>query len=457
MAESLDASVAPSSLRAVTVPLGRDPVVDPLAVAGEDGVMFAAASGTLAGRGVAARLALPHGLADPDRLADVTDWLASVPHDDRRDPAARPGPTVTALGALPFDPAGPAELVVPELLFRADPDGGRWLTVTGTPEGVTGESPAALVARLAVVGDIATADGAPADRWGPGPRLTGVHATPPGPGYAAAVRAALIDIAGGAVEKVVLARSVVLTFDRRVDIEPVLRRLAEAEPTCTVFSMGTGDARFIGASPELLVRRVGPSVTALPLAGTVALDAADPAGERTRVDAFLASAKERIEHELVVSAIVEALRPLCPRVQVAKAPELVRLHTVAHLGTPIAATLSAAGRSPSALELVGHLHPTPAVGGVPRAAALARIAELEAFDRGRWAGPVGWVDAGGDGEWVIGIRSATVTDRSVRCLAGAGIVAGSDPGAELSETTVKLAPVVEAFDPEATARLAPTG
>jgi len=303
---------------------------------------------------------------------------------------------------------------------------------------------------------------------------------PPEVDYERAVTTALAELAHGALHKVVLARSVEARFDEAVTTGAILRKLHTQEPSCTIFAFPIeyagdegacekpGGSRFLGASPELLVRRRGSTVTSHPLAGTVGLDDLHPgsgAGQRTNSDAirdFLASAKDRNEHRLVVDEIVSALQPLCDELQAPTTPSLVRLHTVAHFGTLVQGTLrqipSSAckvghGGTPSILELLAILHPTPAVGGVPRLAALDCIAALEPAPRHHWAGPVGWVDAAGDGEWVIGIRSAAVRGRTVRLTAGAGIVSGSDPHAELAETTVKLASVLDAFSTGAARRL----
>ena len=262
-------------------------------------------------------------------------------------------------------------------------------------------------------------------------------------------------IAAGSLAKVVLARSVELAFDGPVPTVPGPGPAAGRRAHMHGLLLRHQPAgRFLGASPELLVRRRGPSVLSQPLAGTVALDADDPAAEARAIERFLASAKDRVEHELVVADIVSRAPPaLCLRRATPAAPALVRLHTVAHLGTPVRATLAGGADDPSALELVGRPAPHPGRGrrAPGRRPGLDRPAR--AHGRGQWAGPVGWVDARGDGDWMIGIRSATVAGRRVTCLAGAGIVAGSDPAAELAETTVKLAPVVEAFDPGATGRL----
>jgi isochorismate synthase len=214
---------------------------------------------------------------------------------------------------------------------------------------------------------------------------------------------------------------------------------------CTVFAMPVPAGTFFGASPELLVARHGRRVTCHPLAGTV------PRGTTARADAdaqrrLAASEKEHEEHRYVVDDVAAVLGPFCEELTVPPEPSLVAFRSVAHLGTRIIGRLA---RPMPVLELLERLHPTPAVGGTPRDAALAAIAEGEPDDRGYWAGPVGWTDATGDGEWMIGIRSALAgagpagSHRQVLTVrAGAGIVAGSDPDAEAAETNVKLATVL---------------
>jgi isochorismate synthase EntC len=204
--------------------------------------------------------------------------------------------------------------------------------------------------------------------------------------------------------------------------------------------------RFLGASPELLVSRRGGSARCHPLAGTVALTG-DPEGDRAAVERLRASGKDRGEHAVVVRAIVEALRASGGVVPEPGPPEIVRLRSVAHLATEVVARYRDAARAPDALELLAALHPTPAVGGFPTEVALQAIRQLEAAPRRSWAGPVGWVDHVGNGDWVIGIRSATVRGRRAWLWAGAGVVAESDPASELAETTVKLLPVADALLP----------
>jgi len=431
----------PADLRAVTVALD-DPGPDPLELAGDQGSLFAAPTFSLAGRGEAAVFDLPGGLEDRVALDHVVGWLADVPHHDE---VGRAGTRPTAQGALPFDRGRPGRLVVSELTTGRDAHG-RWVTWIGR-SGETVPGPDELATRLTALARVGVDDG-PGHRGSPDalPRLL---ALPEPQGYAQSVAAAVAAVADGPLAKVVLARCVDARFAQPVAAGEVLRRLHLGEPACTAFAHDVAGGRFLGVTPELMVARHGPEVTCQPLAGTIALGGPDDDAALAR---FLESAKNLTEHRLVVEDIARTLRPRCSSLDVPGTPTLVRLHSVAHLGTLIQGKLTVDGRvAEHALRLVAALHPTPAVGGVPRDEALAFIKAAEAVDRDHWAGPVGWVDAAGDGEWMIGIRSATVSadGTSARLCAGAGIVSGSDPAAELEETSVKLVPVLEALAPGA--------
>jgi isochorismate synthase len=250
------------------------------------------------------------------------------------------------------------------------------------------------------------------------------------------VRAALEAIGSGRLDKVVLAREAAVEAQWPFPRVELLRRLQRRAGGPTFLYASGG---FVGASPELLVRRHGRVATSRPMAGTVPRgDSAD--AEAGGLARLTRSPKEGMEHRLVVDAVAEGLAKVADRVEVGR-PEVVRLATVAHLATEITADLT--GPLPTALELAGLLHPTPAVGGSPRDAALAAIAALEPFDRGCYAGPVGWVDHAGDGEWAVALRGATLDGRRAHLLAGAGIVPGSDPDAEWVETEHKLRAMLE--------------
>jgi salicylate biosynthesis isochorismate synthase/menaquinone-specific isochorismate synthase len=201
-----------------------------------------------------------------------------------------------------------------------------------------------------------------------------------------------------------------------------------------VFAVGRGSATFIAASPELLVRREGQRATTVALAGSIGRSA-DPAVDDHLGERLLRSEKDREENAIVARRIARTLRPHAVWVTAAPEPALVRVANIQHLATPIRAQLT---RAMPAIELAGMLHPTPAVGGEPREAATALIPALEGFDRGWYAGPVGWTDASGDGEFCVALRCALLRGRRARLYAGCGIVRDSEPASELTETEVKL-------------------
>ncbi|MEJ2860948.1 isochorismate synthase [Actinomycetospora flava] len=323
------------------------------------------------------------------------------------------GGSALAVGALPFDPAAPAHLVVPEHVERADPLGA--VLVAGP-----GSTPVAGTARPV-----------------PAPAV-----------YESMVAEALARMATGALDKVVLARALEVVADGPVDPVPMLRELARRDPRSYLFAVDLPPARpgtartLLGASPELLLSRRGTTVTANPLAGSAARSP-DPEEDRRRGEALLASAKDRHEHALVVADVAERLRPLADDLEVPDEPSLVRTPTLWHLSTTVRARTT--DPDASALHLAQALHPTPAVCGVPRPAAHAAITEIEPFDRGFYTGAVGWTDAHGDGEWVMALRCGEVQGDRVRLWAGAGIVPASRPADELAETAVKLRTLLDAL------------
>ena len=322
-------------------------------------------------------------------------------------------PGTVALGAVPFDPSQPGALRLGPALRTHGP-----VNLGGGPR-----------VRPALVAG---------SRPVPGPA-----------GYADAVRTTLARIAAGDAQKVVLARSLELTALDDWSVPDLLTSLARRNPAATVLAVPVDDpARpggrwLVGASPELLLRRRGPSVLLRPLAGSTPRSP-DPREDARRSEALLDSEKDRREHAYVVDAIVEALKPFCRKVN-APEPELLSTPAVWHLATRITALLSD-GETTSA-DLVAALHPTPAVGGSPRAAAMRVIADVEGVDRGCYAGAVGWQDAEGDGEWVVAVRCAEARGRTLRIFGGAGIVAGSDPRAEVAETGAKMRTVLDAACP----------
>ena len=255
--------------------------------------------------------------------------------------------------------------------------------------------------------------------------------------WIAQVATARAAIASGEIKKVVLAREV------RVDLQPDLQRaeivgkLARAFPGCFTFALGD----LLGASPELLVRRLGDTVDSIPLAGS-ARRGADAEEDEMLGKALQASKKNRLEHDLTVASVLDALRPICSELVAEPEPSLLLLANVQHLSTKVQGKLS---YPLDALRLAGLMHPTAAVCGVPREPALELIRRIEGFDRGAYAGPVGWVDHRGDGEWAIALRCARLTGRAAIVWAGAGIVADSDPQEELEEINLKLEAMLQAL------------
>jgi salicylate biosynthesis isochorismate synthase/menaquinone-specific isochorismate synthase len=238
----------------------------------------------------------------------------------------------------------------------------------------------------------------------------------------------------GDLEKVVLAREIVVQAASAHDPAALFGAIREGFPTCFNFCVGTPEAAFVGASPELLIRSEGRTVSTVALAGSTRRSA-DPAVDDHLAERLLASDKDRGEQQMVVRQITESLRRLSVWVESAPEPEIVKVANIQHLGTPIIAQLA---QPLTAIELAGLLHPTPAVGGKPWKQASKVIAEVEGMDRGWYAGPVGWMEGSGDGEFCVALRSALLRDRSAHLYAGVGVVADSSPPDELAETEIKL-------------------
>jgi len=261
-----------------------------------------------------------------------------------------------------------------------------------------------------------------------------VAAAAPPEHYEGAVRRATELIARGEIQKIVLAREVRVHAPNPFDPGAVFGALREVFPSCFSYCVGMGDRAFIGASPELLVRRDGARAQTVALAGTTRRSA-DPSVDDHLGENLLHSAKDREEQAIVAARIERTLDPVSVWVAAADEPVLVKVQNVQHLATPIRAQL----RHPlSAVELAGLLHPTPAVGGEPRERAVKLIPELEGLDRGWYAGPVGWMDLAEDGEFCVALRGGLLHDRVAHLYAGCGIVRDSDPAAELAETEIKL-------------------
>jgi menaquinone-specific isochorismate synthase len=380
------------------------------------------------------------GLAGSDRFTAAAVRCAEVMRDAAADPELdRPASGPIWVGGFAFAPEGgagspwsslpPALLVLPELtLTRHGGSASATVNVACRP----GEDASALartaLARLESLrpGTIPLADPDPSGGFEIESTLSPRH-------YVDAVAEARRRIRSGELEKVVLAREVRVTAQAPFRPPTVFDGLRSAYPSCYCFCVGTPEAAFVGASPELLVRREGAGVSTVALAGSTRRSA-DPSVDDHLGQRLLHDAKERDEHEIVVRRIERSLAPISVWVAAAAEPSLIKVANIQHLATPVRAQLA---QSSSAVELAGVLHPTPAVGGEPLEKA-REVMRLEQMDRGWYAGPVGWMDAVEDGELCVALRCALLQGRTAHCYAGDGVVADSDPEAELAETEVKL-------------------
>jgi len=368
----------------------------------------------LVGWGEAARLEVSGTRALDEAAAWWADYTGGLDTDDELDVAGS-GPILFA--SIAFDPAaGTSVFVVPRVVLGRR-DGVGWLTTVGDvdprevllPESEDDDHPLRL----------RYADGAldPAT-------------------WSAAVATAVARIDAGELQKVVLARDLLVSADAPLDPRRLLRRLAARFPGCWTFAVDG----LLGATPELLLRRSGRELSARVLAGTAPRGAG--ADDDRLAAELIGSAKDRAEHTLAVDSLVRALAPFCATLDAPDEPDLLTLANVRHLASDVTGTQRRTGARGRAglLELIGAVHPTAAVCGTPKPEAAAVIAELEGMDRGRYAGPVGWLDARGDGEFGLALRCAElVGEDTARLFAGCGIVAGSDPAAELAETQSKFA------------------
>ena len=389
-------------MRAVSVPLEHD--VDLNDVARGDGYLFVREGVGFAGRGVAARVPFD----------DAVAFLATIEHDDRAGGANGP----IALGALPFLPDSPAELIVPAVVVAKGGDGRAWVT---TIDGADEE----LVPPVEPTPTAAS--------WTIRPGVDVEH-------YLAAVAAARDAVRAARMDKAVIARPIHVESDRPIDVHSVLRRLKATFGSSHRFSIDG----FIGASPELLVGVEGSVVTSFPLAGTTRTTG-DPDLDARLAAELQASPKNRIEHRAAIEMVRDTLLPFCSYLDWAPEPEIVKVANVQHLGSRAEGMLSQPAATVT--ELVRALQPTPAVGGYPRATAIDLITDVEGFERGVYGGAVGWCDSRGDGRWAVSLRCAELSDDrcTARLVAGGGIVADSEPLAELAETQAKFQAMLSAL------------
>lgn len=367
----------------------------------------------LVGWGEVARLST----AGPGRFRDADRWWRSfagrLSVDDE---VGLPGTGPVAFASFTFaDDAPGSVLIVPRVVVGRR-DGVAWITEFSHADGVHAVRP------VRPTGAVRYADG----------QLSVA-------GYRAAVAEAVRRMRAGELDKVVLAHDLLAVADRPLDARHLLAGLAERYPACWSYAVDG----LVGATPELLVRCRAGAVWSRVLAGTIW---PGPTAEGDLGDTLLGSAKDRHEHRLAVQSLVESLRPLCASLTAPDEPVPLVLPNVTHLSSDVVGTLPAQ-QPASLLELVAAVHPTAAVGGTPREIAVPMIAALEGMDRGRYTGPVGWVDAGGDGELGIALRCAQLDGAVARLFAGCGIVADSDPDTEVREAAAKLLAVREVMEP----------
>lgn len=398
-----------------TVPVGLDEVGSLLDLLPADApVSWLRRDEGLVGWGVAA-LIRTNGTA---RFSDADKWWSEITgRADVDDAVNEPGTGLVAFGSFGFaDDPGDSVLLVPQVVVGRRGDRA-WLTTVG----------------------VDLPDLTPAPLPTPPTGLSFADGALNGEAWMTVVADAVTRINGGELEKVVLARDLVATCDEPLDVRWALRKLARDYSMCWTFHV---DGIF-GATPEMLVRRERGLVTSRVLAGTIRRT-----GDEER-DAALAgtlarSSKDLEEHEYAVRSVADALEPHCSSMNVPEVPFVLHLPNVMHLATDVAGVVHDAA-TVSSLQLAEALHPSAAVGGTPTASAVALIAEIEGMARDRYAGPVGWMDAKGDGEWGIALRSALVEGDTVRLFAGCGVVGSSDPEAELAESQAKFVPVRDAL------------
>lgn len=355
---------------------------------------------------------------------------------DRRLPAAPGSEEAPVFMGFAFRSDGPhspewdgfanCTAVVPQIAI-VDNRRGRRLVLTPAP-GADSSHLVALLGDLVHPGEPATFE--PGDH--------SVFSHPASAEWRTEVDEAVGAIQQGAIAKVVLSRSVLVTTENVPRPFDLVEHLRTTYPQCFVFAWQAGDATFLGASPELLLRKSGMTVRANPLAGSARRGEGE-ADDRALGEALMHSAKDRQEHSLVVEDIAARLAPLVTELSISAQPALRRMATVQHLSTEISGGLHDRVR---ALQLVDAMHPTPAVGGTPRAAALAFVDKIEGIDRGWYTGGIGWLEKGGDATFAIPLRCALIAGRHSRLYAGAGIVADSKPDGELDETRLKFRPML---------------
>jgi menaquinone-specific isochorismate synthase len=379
-----------------------------------DPLLFIRRGQGIAGIGEALRLEF----TGPDRMTDAAAaWRELLAAADITDPLGIPGTGLVALGSFAFSEhsAATSVLIVPSVIVGRR-DGVSWITRVNTDAPAPRPHAFGAEYRISLLPGAMTADA-----------------------FVAAVDTAIERIHAGEVRKVVLARDLIGTLPEGADLRLVLASMALGYPDCFTYAVNG----FVGSSPETLVRVDAGSVSARVLAGSIGRGS-DAEADHDAAVTLATSTKDLDEHQYALASVLSALEPHSSVLTTSEVPFTLKLPNLWHLASDVAGTLSDGSTS---LDLIAALHPTAAVAGAPTQAALDLIHELEPFDRGRYAGPVGWVGANGDGEWAVALRSAHVSHTGrVTAYAGAGIVDGSIAARELAETKMKFRPVVEAFN-----------
>lgn len=469
-AESLIAAPAPPEgrLRSITVELGDIHALTGLLdyLVRDDLLCWTRREEGLVGFGELTRITT----SGADRFEDAQQWWRRLAANaDVEDHVQLPGTGPVAFGSFSFSrtSAWESRLIVPELIVGSH--GGKgWLTQITTDDGakLTAEGAQAALEMVLEASTEADADVPAADFGGPDnsrPADGGTRDESPGTGpddgemagatlqtgalseaqWTVAVREGVKRIEAEALEKIVLARDVVAHLPAPVDTAQVLRELAMRYRECWTY----GVDGLIGSTPEMLIMVEGSTARARVLAGTLDRANAPDAGTDYAENGLTSDEKQRHEHQFAIESLTRQLEPFTSTMTAHSEPFVLELPNVWHLASDVSAELARRdGNLPTSLALAAALHPTAAVCGTPTGAAAALIHELEDLDRGPYAGPVGWMDAAGNGEWGIALRGAVVeSPQSIRLFAGCGIVAASDPEAELAETWAKFRPMLQAL------------
>lgn len=355
----------------------------------------------------------------PDRITELaTIWRDQVAFSEITDPLHLQCTGLVGFGSATFSPesALSSVLIVPRIILGTR-DGKSWITKI-TPEGET-EATADFYSQVMT--------------YRQSPKLSFVEGVMTSVNFMKQSEKAISKIRAGKIQKVVLAREIMAQLPEGFDLRTGLVSLAKKYPSCWVYSV----AGNFGASPELLVRVSHGQVSARVLAGTTSRGDG-PESDVVQSNTLAASEKNLQEHRFAVESMVDALTPFCSTVDTDEKPFSLALPDLWHLASDVYGKLKS---NISVLDLAAYLHPTAAVAGTARAEAQALIAELEPFDRGGYAGPVGWIGADGDGEWAIALRGGFIEENVLTAFAGCGLVAESEPAAELAETELKFAPV----------------